>query len=506
MTLTLAEVLDIDAVAQAAPEVLVGADHLDRPVRWVHTSELAEAAQLLKGGELLLTCGLGIAGRGSVGEAAYIAALAERGATALALELGWTFPEATRAMIDAAREHDLPLLVLRKIVPFVEIAEQVQRALLERTAEGVERERDVRQTLTDALLGGAGPQELTGVLAELTGAPVVVTTTDGELVSAAGQPPGTRRRARPAFRRDVVLLDRLWGEVAVLPPARADDPVVVAACVAGAEALELALLRSAATGDLSDRRRLLTDDLVAGRHQGVGELVGRARVLGLSFPAESRYAALVVGGVGAADVEAAARAATGALPAGTALVTAGGDEVVVVARTSAETSAARAVLAAVDAVVGTGAPRVVAGPVVTRLDLAGRSLETARQALELAMTLEPDRRWLASAELTTPLLLARLRGDALARQLVREELRALQAHDETTGSDLVGTLRAYLAHSSSKVRTAAALRVRRQTLHARLARIEELIGDVHAAPRHTALVLALALHELGPGTSTRSEG
>src|SRR3954470_9089936 len=105
MALTLREVLALDALQRAAPEMLVGAGLLDRPVRWVHTSELAEAAYLLRGGELLLTTGLGITGRGAVGEAAYVAALAERGVAALALELGWTFPEAPRALIDACAQH-----------------------------------------------------------------------------------------------------------------------------------------------------------------------------------------------------------------------------------------------------------------------------------------------------------------------------------------------------------------------------------------------------------------
>jgi purine catabolism regulator len=72
------------------------------------------------------------------------------------------------------------------------------------------------------------------------------------------------------------------------------------------------------------------------------------------------------------------------------------------------------------------------------------------------------------------------------------------------GTDLVGTLRTYLAAHSSKVRTAQALRLRRQTLYARLARIETLVGDVHAPSRHTALVLALALHDLTAASSARN--
>ena len=60
MTLTLGEVLDLDALRRARPEMLHGDHLLHRPVRWVHTSELAEAAFLLKGGELLLTTGQGL--------------------------------------------------------------------------------------------------------------------------------------------------------------------------------------------------------------------------------------------------------------------------------------------------------------------------------------------------------------------------------------------------------------------------------------------------------------
>src|SRR4051794_12208564 len=293
--MTLAEVLALDVLRRADPQVVVGAELLDRPVRWVHTSELAEAAYLLRGGELLLTTGLGITGRGAVGEAAYVAALATRGVAALALELGWTFPEAPRALVDACAEHGLPLLVLREVVPFVEITEQVQTAILERTAGTARRGRDLRQVLTDALLDGAGPEQLIAVLSDLLSAPVVLTTAEGAPVATAGSDPdGAGRRGRPVARRDVVLLDRHWGHVAVLSPARADDPLVLAACRFGAEALGLALLRSAVGADLEVRRRQLVDDPIERRWRAPGELVARARVLGLPFTADGRYVALVI--------------------------------------------------------------------------------------------------------------------------------------------------------------------------------------------------------------------
>jgi purine catabolism regulator len=422
--------------------------------------------------------------------------MAERGAAALALELGWTFPEAPTAMVEACRRHGLPLVVLREVVPFVEITEQVQSAIMEDAQAGRHRERDVRQVLTDALLDGAGPGELTAVLAELVHAPVTVTTADGALVASAGMPPDSSgRRGRPVARQDVVLLERHWGQVAVLPPARAGDPTVAAVCSYGAEALGLALLRSASGGDLDHRRAQLLTDLTERRWRVPGELVARARVLGLPFTAEGRYVGLLVTGLRRADLEAVVRAVTGALPPGTALVADVGDDVVAVVRTSGALTAARTVLAAVDRVPtdGLALARVVAGPVVGRLEEADRSLSAARRALELT----PDGDRLVSAgQLTAQLLLSGVGEDPMAHQLVREEIGRLVEHDATHGTELVITLRVYLASSSSKVRTSEALRVRRQTVHGRLQRIEELIGDVHSSSRHTSLVVALAMQQV----------
>ena len=157
MSLTLGEVLALASVRRARPEVLHGHHLLQRTVRWIHTSELAEAAFLLKGGELLLTTGQGLFGRGAVGETAFVEALAERRVTALALELGWTYTEAPEALLAAAQRCDLALIVLHDIVPFVEMTEEVQTAVLNRAAATTHRDRTLRERLAPAPLAGAGP-------------------------------------------------------------------------------------------------------------------------------------------------------------------------------------------------------------------------------------------------------------------------------------------------------------------------------------------------------------
>ena len=49
---TLQDLLDLPLMQSARPEVLFGEDFEQRPVRWIHTSEIFEISPLLKGGEV----------------------------------------------------------------------------------------------------------------------------------------------------------------------------------------------------------------------------------------------------------------------------------------------------------------------------------------------------------------------------------------------------------------------------------------------------------------------
>ena len=57
---TVAELLQLDVFRRGSPRVVAGADRLGAPVRWVHVLELADAAHLLQGGELVLTTGIAL--------------------------------------------------------------------------------------------------------------------------------------------------------------------------------------------------------------------------------------------------------------------------------------------------------------------------------------------------------------------------------------------------------------------------------------------------------------
>ncbi|KQW17867.1 PucR family transcriptional regulator [Streptomyces sp. Root369] len=134
--LTLREILALDPVRAAEPELLAGHTALDRPVRWVHSSEVYEGANFLDGGELLLTNGFGLMDAAEEVRRRYVRELASRGVAGLAVEVGRSLPAMPAEVVDEARRRELPLLAMHRVVPFVRITEAANRAIVARGLSG----------------------------------------------------------------------------------------------------------------------------------------------------------------------------------------------------------------------------------------------------------------------------------------------------------------------------------------------------------------------------------
>jgi PucR family transcriptional regulator, purine catabolism regulatory protein len=216
-------------------------------------------------------------------------------------------------------------------------------------------------------------------------------------------------------------------------------------------------------------------------------------VLGVPFTADGGYVALLVRGTPRDELAVVLNAVEKAVWPGAVLAGDLGADVVVVAAEPTARDIGRALLAALDRALGVECARVVVGPVVAALADVARSVADTRQAMDVATALRMPDRCLSATSLTALTLLADVVDRPSAQRLVLDEIGPLLDHDQRVGTRLVETLRVYLAHGSNKVSAAAALHIRRQTMYQRLARIDQLIGDVHAPRRHTSLVLALAV-------------
>ena len=82
-------VRDIVGIPGLPLRLLAGEEEAGRPIRWVHVSELEDPTPWMKGGELILTTGLGI-GETPAKQRAYLKRLVDAGLTGLGFGLGFT--------------------------------------------------------------------------------------------------------------------------------------------------------------------------------------------------------------------------------------------------------------------------------------------------------------------------------------------------------------------------------------------------------------------------------
>src|SRR5437763_869823 len=131
MSVTVRDVLSLAIVQAGEPEVVAGEANLDRPIRWVHIADVIDVAPLLKGSELLLTSGLELS-HSPERHQAYVRDLAAAGVAGVFMSLGWAYHRPPQTLVEEARRCELPLVLLHRAIPFVEVTEEVHTAILNR--------------------------------------------------------------------------------------------------------------------------------------------------------------------------------------------------------------------------------------------------------------------------------------------------------------------------------------------------------------------------------------
>ncbi|MFE0701724.1 PucR family transcriptional regulator [Streptomyces sp. NPDC058872] len=527
--ITVQRALELPGLRGGLPEVVAGADRLHRTVRWVHAGEVPNIASLLKGGELLLTTGLGLGTRPAE-QRSFVRRLADRGIAALVVELGPRFARLPATIVETARAAGLPLVQLHREVPFVTVTEEIHTEIvnghyaLQRQAEEVHRQ------CTGALLGGGGVPQVLRVLSEFAANPVFLETADGQLLYAAGAESapadplqvwdglrGQRAARESGPPSGTVLVDVPGGgpgtgtvraRLVLLAVSGALSPVHRMAAERAAGLLAVVLMQARQEEELAARGRgdFLTD-LAEGRITAE-DAPAQARVLGFKpgdgpllpvvmrlspelFPSGNwaLLARAVLEELSSVGVPAllGVRPVEGRVPLLLGL------------RSESErTAVADRVAAALRAgVERAGLERAGAHPPVVVVGVAGSWAAASaglRHAAETATAAQglSELAWYDARRLDIDLLLWRLRDHPDLAAFVDRAIGPLREHDGASRPPLLPTLETYLAHAGRKAETARELHLNRQTLYNRLARISELLGTDLDDPQ-TVLALSLAL-------------
>lgn len=512
----------------ALPEVLAGHEALSRAVRWVHIVDVSAPDDLLRGGELVLSTGLG-AGPTEAGQRRFVRSLASQQAAGLLIELGYSYgTHLPGALIAEAQARELPLIATHRPTRFVDITEAIHAALLDRRLGRLRHLQDTGERLTALVLQRAELGALLGELARALRNPVALENLAGQPVAFATYQAGEREllEAHQECRRlrrpgelagagwmavEVSSAGHPWGQLTALQmdsPLHEEDRDLLGA---GARAVELALLGAAHGERLQGHASgTFLAELMSGRLSDAAA-ARRAAALGLR-PTPGRLLAGALhwrserwGELGSSPEEAWAallgplRTAVGDRPALLGLHAGG---VLALVRVGASEPSADQLDALAAQLRGplrrrglteTDVALVFAGS-HSSFTGAGRRLERAAAAAAAARASAPAP-WSDARRMSLAELLYGLRRSPELLTFISEQLGALFVQGDAHSQELLRTLESYLACSARKAQAARQLHLTRQSLYLRLERIERLLG-VDLQDPDVTLALHLAIRAM----------
>ncbi|UKA70624.1 PucR family transcriptional regulator [Arthrobacter sp. FW306-06-A] len=530
MSVFLGEILAHPALAAADPVIHprgVAAD--SQPVRWVHSSEVLDIAPLLRGGELLLCGGITLATATPAKREEYVRELAQRGIAALAIETGGALPEIPADMLQKAEEFGLPVVELRKVVPFVGVMQAINSMLVSESVGHLQQADAATRAMASELAHGASLDKILAVLAGITGSAVKLTSPWGVTMGSAvpegwssevsadgaagaaeegaaddgGSGPGgdANFSGTPAGRVlsvDIPVRGVLMGRLEVLVPEVADTALAQVAGERAVDILGLALLQHTPPG----LHALAGAELMRAVLNSAPEWRLEQLAPGAGFPTDSPAVVAAIHAAAPQELRGAVESFLSSRRIPCAAYLDDAELVVMIGLPCTEPPGERReLLESLRGLEGDHDAVIAVGPPVGRVAEAAWSLAEARRALDVRQIRRRNasarRRFPArglvvvDAQDTAVESLALTGLDASARDaFVNRQLRAVLEHDAQRQSQLLETLQVWLDSGCNTAQSARELHLERQSMHHRLQRIFELCGG---DPRGTGRLAALHL-------------
>ncbi|GAA1873622.1 PucR family transcriptional regulator [Paeniglutamicibacter psychrophenolicus] len=497
MLLNLNDVLATPLFIKAHPRIMAGAENAaTNLVRWVHSSEVLEIAPLLRGEELLLSGGQNLLALRVEAQVQYIQSLAERKVAALVIDTVGLNRSLSPALIEAAETDGLPLIELRATVPFVELAETINRAIVSAQALALQRADEVSQRLAHRIAtSGPGLPPLVALIAQNLNVNALLVDMGGNILASSRDIPDDRIKMKVVS--DIFLSDLVAARLQLESrhPAERELLSTVAERLGSILALALSQHHRPTRSQIADAA--LTQAIIRDASANdIRELCGQ-----VGLDAAVPVAVLVIRGVELGRVRSAVeRILRRNSPDIKTYLDSEYLYGVIPLKGVSPRKERRRILLGLREEIETVAVQGIMGPWVPDATHGQWSLQQALLTERLALPMPNSGALRDCEDVALERLCERELGPRKIARYIQELLSDLLLHDSMRSGDLVATLDVWLSSGCNSTAAAAALFMERQTLHKRLNKIFDLLGgDPRGTSRLAAIHLAtrLALANLG---------
>lgn len=186
MVVTIRDALADERFQAAQPTVAVEGKGLDWPIRWVFTNERKDVANFLSGGEMLIVDGSALSGMSADAMAAYVCSLADTKVAALVVELVEDIQTMPAILTNTARVRGLTLIGLGSRVPFVDLCQRINTAIVREQMRLSLEVDTMSSSLRERLSHADNIDAVAQAIADLFGESVAIFDADGLLAAQAG--------------------------------------------------------------------------------------------------------------------------------------------------------------------------------------------------------------------------------------------------------------------------------------------------------------------------------
>lgn len=495
---------DVLGLPELRLQQIVAPEHFDPVIRWVVTTDMLDPSRYLTGGELVLT---GLVWRTEPADShTFVSSVAKAGVAALAASEGGLVPD---DLVDACREHGLPLFRVPADVAFATVTEVVVRQLSSARTSDLKAVLDRHQRLVESSgPGGIGP--LLDLVGTELGMDCWVSTASGRVLAGPADLPDpvflahefltARRLPHFAPEYGISLLpvdsDSTARVVDWFVAVRSDWQTWHPERLSLAEQLSsIVAVERARSDDRLTGSGILAQEFVRSVSEGAtaSDIAQQMHVIGL--PVGMRYIAIAAAVsediLRLGEVRQLVREISA--PTMSAIGITDGEVIAIVpAEEDLTPTIERTVDILAPGLAGTGLSVGVSSLVAAR-DIRS-AVEEAKHARQLAARRNDDRYVVGHEELATLVLLLAGVPDDVRLMFRSRLLTPLTEYDDVHKSDLIATLSAFLDTNGSWTKCAEQMHLHVNSVRYRIQRIEELTGrDLSQLEDRVEFYLALRL-------------